>query len=73
MKSVFWLIVGVAAGFVLAHRVDKTQQGKQFFGNLDAKAKEFGAAVADSYHKREAELRSAIGDTEDAVDDLGKN
>ena len=33
MKNVLWLIVGIAAGFALAHQVNKTQEGKQFFAD----------------------------------------
>lgn len=60
MKSLFWLAVGVVAGFTIAHQVNKTAQGKAFFEDLDAKARDFGAAVSDGYRKREEELRSAI-------------
>ncbi|GAA3866451.1 hypothetical protein GCM10022381_07590 [Leifsonia kafniensis] len=62
MKNFIWLVVGVAAGFVVAHEVNKTQQGKQFFSDLDAKAREFGEAMSDGYRQREAELRAALGD-----------
>lgn len=61
MKSFIWLVVGVVAGFAVAHQVNKTDQGKRFFGDLETKARDFGAAVADGYHAREAELR---GDAE---------
>lgn len=62
MKNVFWLLVGVAAGFVIAHEVNQTKQGRQFFSNLDTKAREFGEAVSEGYRTREAELRDAIDD-----------
>ena len=57
MKSILWFTVGVAVGFVVAHQVNKTQQGRDFFSSVDAKAREFGNAIADGYHEREAELR----------------
>jgi hypothetical protein len=60
MKNVLWLIIGVAAGFALAHQVNKTQEGKQFFSTIDARAREFGEAVSEGYRQREAELRDAI-------------
>jgi len=68
MKSFIWLVVGVAAGFVVAHEVSKSQQGKQFFSDLDAKAREFGEAISDGYRQREAELQAAMGSI-DARDD----
>ena len=65
MKSFLWLVVGVALGFAVAHKINETSQGKQFFGDIDKKARDFGTAVSDGYRKREAELRSAIDSVED--------
>jgi hypothetical protein len=62
MKSFLWLLVGVALGFVVAHKVNETPAGREFFSTLDQKARGFGEAVSDGYRQREAELRSAIGD-----------
>jgi len=66
MKKFVWLVVGIAVGFVVAHEVNQTKQGKQFFSDLDVKAREFGEAISDGYRQREAELRDAIA--EDAAD-----
>ncbi|HEV7186108.1 MAG: hypothetical protein ABI130_08520 [Leifsonia sp.] len=60
MKSFLWLVVGVGLGFVVAHKLNETPQGKQFFSGIDKKARDFGTAVSDGYRQREAELRSAI-------------
>lgn len=59
MKSILWFAVGVATGFAVAHQVNRTAQGREFFAGLDAKARAFGQAVAEGYHAREAELRAA--------------
>ncbi|MEO6827553.1 MAG: hypothetical protein ABI255_00160 [Microbacteriaceae bacterium] len=72
MKSVFWLGIGVAIGFAVAHKVNETPSGKQFFSQIDQKAKDFGAAVSDGYRKREAELREAIGNAEDTIADFSQ-
>jgi len=72
MKGLLLLIVGVVAGFVVAHQVSKTPQGKQFFDNVDAKAREFGDAVVDGYKSRESELKSAVADAQAAVVDITK-
>ena len=58
MKSILLLIVGVGAGFAIAHQVSKTPAGKQFFDEVDSRAREFSAALVDGYRAREAELRS---------------
>lgn len=72
MKKVLWLIVGVTIGFVVAHQVNKTPEGRQFFDDVDSKAREFGSAVVDGYKAREAELRAAVAEAEDVIADLTK-
>ena len=62
MKSILWFTVGIAAGFVVAHQVNQTKQGRDFFSTVDAKAREFGTAIAEGYHARDAELRAEAGD-----------
>ncbi len=73
MKNVIWLIIGVAAGFVVAHEVNKTQQGKAFFTELDTKAREFGEAISEGYREREAELQAALGEVGTNADDTGNS
>ncbi|MDF1479796.1 hypothetical protein PYV02_11965 [Leifsonia sp. H3M29-4] len=70
MKNIVLLLVGVAVGFVVAHQVAKTPEGKRFFEDVDAKAREFGSAVVDGYKAREAELRAAVAEAEDVIADL---
>ena len=70
MKNIVWLIVGAAVGFVAAHQVSKTPQGKQFFDDVDEKAREFGSAVVEGYKQREAELHAAVAEAEDTIADL---
>lgn len=59
MKSIVWFAVGVAVGFVAAHQVNQTKQGREFFSSVDAKARAFGKAIAEGYHERDAELRAS--------------
>ena len=70
MKGIILLAVGVAAGFIVAHQVSKTPEGKKFFADVDSKAREFGSAVIDGYKAREAELRAAVAEAEDVIADL---
>lgn len=72
MKSAVLFVVGVAVGFVAAHQVAKTPEGKQFFSDVDSKAREFTGAVVDGYREREAELRDAVADVEEAVSEFTK-
>ena len=73
MKSALFLVIGVAVGFLVAHQVAKTPQGKAFFDDVDSKAREFGSAVVDGYKARESELRAAVADAEDVIADLRRN
>ena len=70
MKSALWLVIGIGVGFLAAHQVARTPQGKQFFDDVDSKAREFGSAIVDGYKQREAELRQAVAEAEDVIADL---
>ncbi len=73
MKSILLLVIGAAAGFIVAHQVSRTPEGRRFFEDVDAKAREFGGAVIDGYKAREAELRAAVAEAEDVIADLRGN
>jgi hypothetical protein len=72
MKNVLLLIVGVGVGFVAAHYVSRTPQGKAFFDDVDAKAREFGEAIVDGYRERVAELQAAVAEADDVIADLSE-
>lgn len=72
MRGALLLVTGVIIGFAIAHEVSKTEKGKQFFDEVDGKAKQFGDAVVQGYKAREAELRRAVAEAQDAIDDLAK-
>jgi hypothetical protein len=60
MKQALWLIVGIVVGFFVAHKVSQTEQGQQFFDDINAKTRDFTDAIVEGYREREAELRSAL-------------
>jgi hypothetical protein len=66
MKGLLLLATGIGIGFIAAHQVAKTPQGKQFFDEVDTRAREFGGALVDGYKQREAELRQAVANADDA-------
>ncbi|MBG6108061.1 hypothetical protein [Frigoribacterium sp. CG_9.8] len=70
MKNILWLIVGVGLGFVAAHQINKTPEGKRFFEDVDSRAHEFSNAVVDGYKEREAELRAAVADSPDVLSNI---
>lgn len=69
MKSFIWFVVGIGAGFAVAHQVSKTSQGKALFEDIDRKTRDFASAVSDGYRQREAEIRDAIDGARDTVSD----
>lgn len=71
MKNLAYLILGIAAGFVVAHQVNQTTRGRRFFAELDGRMREFSDTVADAYKERDAQLRDEIVDElDDAADAL---
>jgi len=66
MKGLLLLVAGIGVGFIAAHQIAKSPQGKQFFDEVDSKAREFGGALVDGYKQREAELRAAVAKSDDA-------
>jgi hypothetical protein len=61
VKKVLWLIAGIGIGFVVAHQVNKSAEGKKFFAGLDKKTRDFTDSIVDGYREREAELRDVLG------------
>jgi len=57
VKYLFVLAVGVVGGFTVAHLVNQTASGREFFTGLDSHLKTFADAVSDGYRSRESELR----------------
>ena len=72
MKGLLLLVAGIGVGFIAAHQVAKSPQGKQFFDEVDAKAREFGGAVLEGYKERVAELSAAVAEAEDVIADLSE-
>ena len=58
-KTVFVFKLGVIAGFIAAHLVNQTPQGRAFFASVNAKLRDFTDGVTSGYREREAELRNS--------------
>ena len=50
--------LGVIAGFIAAHLINRTESGRAFFADVDAKVRDFTEGVTSGYREREAELRN---------------
>lgn len=72
MKTTLLVAIGIGLGFVAAHLANRTPQGKRIFDRLNARARGVGEALNDGYRQREAELRAAIGNAEEAVTRLDR-
>lgn len=63
MKKFFWLMTGVAAGLVIAKQIESNPRAQAVVDDATAKAKEFGAAIAEGFKEREAELAIPVATT----------
>ena len=59
MKKFFWLVTGVAAGLVIAKQIESNPKAQAAVEDATNRAKEFGAAIAEGFKEREAELVAA--------------
>lgn len=64
------VIVGVAIGFVAAHFVNQTPEGRRFFDRVNRGAREFGDAVAAGYRVAEEEFSEVLDDVERRLAEL---
>lgn len=55
MGKLFWLITGVALGFVGAHFVNQTTEGRRFFARVNRGMDELGRAFASGYREGDAD------------------
>ena len=67
MGKLFWLIVGVGLGFVGAHFVNQTPEGRRFFDRVSQGAREISDAVSAGYHGVEAEAREVLDNVEQTL------
>lgn len=49
MGKLFWLVTGVALGFVGAHFVNQTPEGRRFFARVNRGVNEFSRAFTAGY------------------------
>ncbi|WGD36298.1 hypothetical protein [Lysinibacter sp. HNR] len=72
MRKLFLLFCGIVAGFIIAHYVNKSPGGRQFFEEIEQGRREFKDAVSRGYQEREAELLNALNGVKNALDDFKK-
>lgn len=57
------LVAGIVGGFALAHLVNSTPWGKEWFGRIRSGADAFGEAVREGYRARTEALLIALDDS----------
>ncbi|WP_217132060.1 hypothetical protein [Leucobacter chinensis] len=67
MRKLTWLITGVGIGFVAAHFVNQTPEGRKFFDRIGQGAREFNDAMQDGYRQGGEAL---LQDVEEALKKL---
>ncbi|KAA9135195.1 hypothetical protein [Microbacterium caowuchunii] len=61
MKSFVWFVLGTAAGFVLAHLVNKDPRGHEVLAEIDSRITEFTDRMGDAYRTEQARLADPDG------------
>ncbi|MCD7102014.1 hypothetical protein [Pseudoclavibacter sp. 13-3] len=69
MGKAFWFIIGVGTGFLVAHKVSKTERGRAFFDEVN----DFADTVVRSFQERTTEVRDAIDDLQDELRDAAQH
>jgi hypothetical protein len=69
MRTFVWFVLGAAAGFVLAHFVDKDPRGHELLAQVDARITEFTDRMADAYREQQTRLgQAASGIADDLIE-----
>lgn len=55
MSKLRWLVTGAIVGFIAAHFVNQTTEGRRFFDRLNRGLEEFNRAFDRGYHEGEPE------------------
>lgn len=60
MRKLTWLITGIGIGFIAAHFVNQTPEGKKFFDRVNQGAREFNEALQEGYRQGGEELLDEV-------------
>jgi hypothetical protein len=56
MKKLLWFVTGISLGVIVANQLKENPKAQELASDLTRRAKDFGAAVAEGYREREAEI-----------------
>lgn len=69
MKNVLWFVVGIGAGFVAAHYVNKDPRGREVLAEVDARISAFTDRIGDAYREQEARFSDIVDEVKEAAAD----
>ena len=67
MKKLIWFLLGIIAGFIAAHVINKDPRGSAALAEVDARITEFTERMGDAYREQESTLSAIVDDAADAV------
>ncbi|RGE19563.1 YtxH domain-containing protein [Leucobacter sp. wl10] len=70
MRRLLWLLAGAVLGFIAAHFVDQTPEGRRFFARVNRGVAEFNRAFSTGYHEVEQAAEDLVDDVEEALQKL---
>ncbi|WP_065572186.1 ATPase [Microbacterium oleivorans] len=74
MKKVLWFLMGIVAGFVAAHLVNKDPRGQELLSEVDLRISEFTDRMGEAYRTQEAKIEGIVSEVkDDAQDALSKD
>ncbi|WP_413353480.1 ATPase [Microbacterium sp. 1P06AB] len=69
MKKVLWFLMGIVAGFVAAHLVNKDPRGQELLSEVDLRISEFTDRMGEAYRTQEAKIEGIVTEVKDAAQD----
>ncbi|SJN12413.1 hypothetical protein FM113_14830 [Leucobacter sp. 7(1)] len=73
MRKLTWLVSGAVLGFIAAHFVNQTTEGRRFFDRVNRGMSEFSRAFTSGYEaEAEADEADADAELEDALRGLSQ-
>lgn len=70
MRKFKWLVGGIVIGFIAAHFVSQSPEGRRFFDRVNQGAREFNDALYEGYRKGDVGAAEALDDVEQALKTL---
>jgi hypothetical protein len=56
VKKLLWFVTGISIGVLAVRQLQENPKAQELAADVSRRAKEFGAAVAEGYREREAEI-----------------